>query len=255
MNKFEKKIRHKTGKAIFDFNLISEGDRILVGLSGGKDSWVLLDILLGLRKSAPINFNIFAVKINSNLKSNNDEEIREKCSEMGVELKIINSPIDKIILEKKSQNDSYCAFCARLRRGFIYGYADEINANVIALGHHRDDANETLLMNLFFGGKIQSLPPKYVTDDGQRSIIRPLIYVAEDEIIEYAKFKDFPILANSCVYASQNERAKIKKYIDELSHDIPQLKNSLLAAQSNINLSHLSDGNLFDFKKIKGVLC
>ena len=255
MNTFEKKIRHKMGKAIFDFNLINSGDKILVGLSGGKDSWVLLDILHKLKKVAPIDFEIFAVKINSNLKSNNDDEIKRRCFEMNVDFKIINAPIDKIIREKKSPNDSYCAFCSRLRRGYIYGYADEIKANVIALGHHKDDANETLLMNLFFSGKLQSLPPKYLTDDKKRVIIRPMIYVGEEEIIEYAKFKKFPILTNDCVYASLNERAKIKEYLNKLAKDIPNIKNSLLAAQSNINLSHLIDNDLYDFKNIKGVLC
>jgi tRNA 2-thiocytidine biosynthesis protein TtcA len=250
MNKFEKKIRHKAGKAIHDFNLINENDKILVGLSGGKDSWVLLDILIKLRKSAPIDFDIFAIKINNNFKSGNDDEIIKKCHLMGVSLEIIDAPIDKIILEKKSDKDSYCSFCSRLRRGFIYGYANKINANVIALGHHREDANETLLMNLFFNGKLQSLPPKYLSDDNKYTIIRPLIYVGEDEIIEYSKEMNFPILLNNCPYESFNERAKIKKYITELSIDIPHIKNSLAAAQSNVSLSHLGDMRLFDFKNL-----
>ncbi len=255
MDKFEKRIRHKTGKAISDFNLISKNDKILVGLSGGKDSWVLLDILIKLRKAAPIDFEIFAVKINSDLKKNNDEKIMDRCLKMGVGLKIINSPINKIVLEKKAKKDSYCAFCARLRRGFIYGYADEIKANVIALGHHRDDANETLLMNLFFSGKIQSLPPKYLTDDGKRIVIRPMIYVDENDIIEYSKQMNFPVLTNDCPYASLNERAKIKRYINKMVETIPNIKDSISAAQTNVNPSHLIDSVLFDFKKIKGDLC
>lgn len=235
-----KKIYKPAGKAIFDFNMIENNDVIMVGLSGGKDSWVLFDTLYYLMQKAPVNFKLIATKLNYNSNQNNkpiEEFFYKNYPE--AEFKTIETNIDEIINNAKVKGDGKCSICSRLRRGFLYTYASKIKATKIALGHHREDFNETLLMSMFFNGKLKSMAAKLLTDDKQHVLIRPLVYVNEDDIAAYAKQKKFVILDCPCSTKSNTRRDFIKNMLNNLQKSIPEVKNSLLASQKHIVFSHL----------------
>jgi tRNA 2-thiocytidine biosynthesis protein TtcA len=244
MMNLAKRIFRQVGSAIGDFHLIEEGDRILVCLSGGKDSWVLLSILESLQKKAPVHFTIEAIKVDYPLTREENARIAEACASKNMPFTLISSDIGRIIANHRNEGKSHCSFCARLRRGFIYREAEKRGFNKIALGHHREDTNETLLLNMFFSGTLWAMPPMYRNDDDTVTVIRPLIRVSEDDIREYAKALDMPIIPETCPFSDDRERAAMKALLDELSVRYPRLPESLLAAQGNVSPSHLHDPGL-----------
>ena len=199
LNRSRKSLRRDVGRAIADFNMIEEGDLVMVCLSGGKDSFTLLDILLHLKKHAPIHFDIKAVNLDQKQPGFPEHILPEYLAALGVDYHIIEQDTFSIVKDKTPEGKTYCGLCSRLRRGNLYSYARQIGANKIALGHHRDDIVETLFLNMFFGGKLKAMPPKLLSDDKQNIVIRPLAYVAEKDIVRYAKLRDFPIIpCNLC---------------------------------------------------------
>ncbi len=234
-----KPILKKTGQAIADYKLIEDGDRILIGISGGKDSWALLKTLVMLQKKAPVHFELHAAKVDYPHTVEDNRIIEDACREILTDFMLIETDIEEIISQNINQNKSHCAFCARLRRGFLTTHAVKNGFNKIALGHHREDFNETLLMNLFFSGTLASMPVKYQIERHLVEVIRPLALTAEDDIKAYIQQSGLPVIHNRCKYADENQRAQMKTLIEMLSETYPGIKNSLMAAQTNILHSHL----------------
>ena len=243
----ETKLLHSIGRAIEDFRLIEHGDRLLVGLSGGKDSWTMLYLLDALRKKAPINFSIKVVTIHPGFPEFNTENIEHRLKQDGFDYLIKKTHIKDIIAEKRKPGTSFCSFCARLRRGALYTVAQELNCNKVVLGHHRDDAIETLLLNQFFSGRIKAMPPRLAADDGKNIVVRPMIYAEEDKIAVYAGLKQFPILRWFCPITTcgGSERHRAKELLTELEKKYPGLKSSMTRALSNVIPAHLLDKKLY----------
>lgn len=248
LKELEKHILKKTGQAIFDFNLIEEGDKVMVAVSGGKDSYTMLHILETLRKKAPVQFTILAVNIDPNFKGFKTDVIENFLKTNGYQYEMVKTNIYETIQEHKDPDKSYCSFCSRLRRGVIYSKAVEFGCTKIALGHHADDFIETLLLNQFFTGELKAMAAKLKSDDGRNTIIRPLVYVEEKSIIKYAGLKGFPIVCCCCpVCGSENMMRKhVKKLLNELSLKYPTIKNSLLKSLSNIHTRHLLDKRYYN---------
>src|SRR5476651_1613942 len=232
----EARVAKKTTKAIADFSMIEHGDRVMVGLSGGKDSWALLQILDVLRQRAPISFSLVAVNVDSGYKDYKHDVIARTCDARGWEYRIEHTDIGETIDDILEDNKTPCSLCARLRRGVLYRIATEVGANKIALGHHADDFIETLLLNLFFAGALKAMPAKLVSDNAEHVVIRPLVYVGEDEARQYAKESDLPIIGCCCPacgdLALQRQRAK--KLLMELALEHPGVKQSMLKALAKI---------------------
>ena len=251
--KLRQRIQRETGKAIGDFEMIKEGDRILVAISGGKDSWVLLDVLSRLRKKAPVNFELIAVNIDQGYQGFRQDLIEDYCEEHGFQYEMEDFDIAGILLDKMDQGEVPCSLCARLRRGSLYGLAEKYQCNKIALGHHLDDFIETLLLNSFFGGKLASMAPVLNADDGKNTVIRPLVYTTEAEIKAYAFQKEFPIVCCACPLMCgeashiDSQRRMVKQLIDILEVKIPHIRTSLLKSLSNVKPSHLLDRALWNF--------
>jgi len=237
----EKQILKYTGKAISDYNLIEEGDRIMVALSGGKDSYTLLQILEILRRKAPIKFSLIAVNIDPDFSGYRTNIIEDFLKENGYEYEMVKTNIYETIEKHIDPNTSYCSFCSRLRRGVIYNKAVELGCTKIALGHHMDDFIETLLLNQFFNGEIKAMAAKLVSDDKRNVVIRPLVNVDEALIREYSAMMEFPIICCCCpVCGDENLMRKyIKKMLNELSQKHPGIKRSMLRSLSNVNRRHL----------------
>ncbi len=246
VEKIFNRIKRKTGKAIGDFALIKEGDRIAVGISGGKDSYTLLHILNTLRQKAPVNFELIAINIDSGFPGYDKKIIEQHLKHHHFDYVMAVTDSYKIIEEKLRPGTSYCAFCARLRRGALYTQAEKHNCNIIALGHHLDDFIETLLLNQFYGGTLAAMSAKLLADNGQQTVIRPMVYVEEKDIIEYSQLKEFPIVHCSCpvVGTEDQKRQEMKKLINKLSEDIPEIRNSMIGAIGNVHPRHLLDLNL-----------
>lgn len=243
-----KRITSLVGKAIARFDLIREGDRILVALSGGKDSWTLLNALEYLRRRAPVRFELVAVHIEQGYDPACPAKIESALIEQQFEFYIEQFDIASLVREKNKGNDIPCSLCARLRRGALYGYADKYYCNKIALGHHADDFIETLLLNSFFIGKIAAMAPKLTSPDKKPVIIRPLLYVAEKDIIDYVKAKQIKTVTCSCLVGRpEPRRQRIKRLINELESEIPFLRQSLLKSLAHVRPSHLLDHNLSDW--------
>ncbi len=242
----ESRIAKKTTKAISDFNLIADGDRIMVGLSGGKDSWALLQILDELRQRAPIDFSLIAVNVDSGYKDFKHDVIARTCEARGWEYRIEHTSIGDLMDDILEANATPCSLCARLRRGVLYRIASEIGATKIALGHHLDDFIETLLLNLFFAGSLMAMPARLVSDDGQHTVIRPLAYVEEAEARLYAKERDLPIIGCCCPACGDLslQRQRVKRLIMDLEVEHPGVKQSMLKALSNVKPRHLLDRRL-----------
>jgi tRNA 2-thiocytidine biosynthesis protein TtcA len=240
-DELEHRIRRSTGRAIGDFGLIRDQDRILVALSGGKDSWTLLHMLDCLRKRAPINFTLIAVTVHPGFPGFQTERIEEFLRARGFEYRIVQAPIYSLMLEKLTPGEIPCPLCARIRRGVLYTQAAELGCTKIALGHHRDDFIETLLLNQFYNGKIKAMAPLLNADDGRNVVIRPLVYVAETDIIQYAAAEGFPITCCACPACGSPDmkRKKIKKLLTDLEQECPGIKQSLLAALADVDLRHL----------------
>jgi len=243
------KIKKLTGKAIGDFNLIEEGDRIAIGVSGGKDSYTLLHILEELRRRAPIKYELIAVNVDSGFPGYRKEVIAKHLAVHGFENRMEPTNCYEIIEAKRRPGTSYCAFCARLRRGVLYTVAAELKCNKIALGHHLDDFIETLLLNQFYTGSLKAMSPKLQADNGLHTVIRPLVYVEEDDIIRFAKEQAFPIICCSCPVCgvADQKRKRMKKMVRELSQENPYIRKSMLSALTNVQPRHLLDKSLAGF--------
>lgn len=252
LNKLHKRLRREVGKAIADFNMIEEGDRVMVCLSGGKDSYTLLDILLNLKLNAPVNFGIVAVNLDQKQPGFPEEVLPTYLQQLGVEYKIVEENTYGIVKEKIPEGKTTCSLCSRLRRGILYRTATELGATKIALGHHRDDMLETLFLNMFYGGKMKSMPPKLISDDGKQIVIRPLAYCREKDIARYAEAKQFPIIpCNLCGSQPNLQRQVIKEMLQQWDRQYPGRIETMFSALQNIVPSHLCDAKLFDFKSIQ----
>ncbi|MCP4715949.1 MAG: tRNA 2-thiocytidine(32) synthetase TtcA [Deltaproteobacteria bacterium] len=243
------KIKRLTGRAIGDFNLIDSGDRILVAVSGGKDSYTLFYILNELKKRAPVDFELIAVTIDAGYPGYQHHVITEHLTQAGFRHITKQTNAYRIIEKKRRPGSSYCAFCARLRRGSIYTAATELGCNKIALGHHLDDFIETLLLNQFYTGTLGAMSPKYLADNDKHIVIRPLVYVEEADIIRFARENKYPIICCACPVCVRvdQKRKRVKKLLSDLAVDIPQVKQSMLASLGNVHPGHLLDKRLKDF--------
>lgn len=242
----EARVAKKTTKAIIDYQMIEDGDRVMVGLSGGKDSWALLQVLDILRQRAPINFSLVAVNVDSGYKDYKHDVIARTCEANGWELRIEHTEIGELIEDILEADKTPCSLCARLRRGVLYRIAGELGANKIALGHHADDFIETLLLNLFFAGSLKAMPAKLVSDDSAHVVIRPLVYVGEDEARQYAKERELPIIGCCCPACGDLalQRQRVKKMLMQLELEHPGIKGSMLKALGNVAPRHLLDTRL-----------
>ncbi|PJG84092.1 tRNA 2-thiocytidine(32) synthetase TtcA [Caviibacterium pharyngocola] len=251
-NKLQKRLRRNVGNAIADFNMIEDGDKVMVCLSGGKDSYTLLDILLNLRLNAPVHFDIVAVNLDQKQPGFPEHILPEYLESIGVEYKIVEENTYGIVKEKIPEGKTTCSLCSRLRRGILYRTATELGATKIALGHHRDDMLETLFLNMFYGGKLKSMPPKLMSDDGKQIVIRPLAYCKEKDIEKYAAAKEFPIIpCNLCGSQPNLQRQVVKEMLQTWDRLYPGRIETMFSAMQNIVPSHLCDNQLFDFKNIR----
>ena len=251
-NKLQKRLRRNVGNAIADFNMIEEGDKVMVCLSGGKDSYTLLDILLNLQQNAPVNFEIVAVNLDQKQPGFPEHVLPTYLQKIGVDYKIVEENTYGIVKEKIPEGKTTCSLCSRLRRGILYRTATELSATKIALGHHRDDMLATLFLNMFYGGKLKSMPPKLISDDGKHIVIRPLAYCKEKDIEKYATAKAFPIIpCNLCGSQPNLQRQVVKEMLNTWDRQYPGRLETMFSAMQNITLSHLCDPKLFDFKGIK----
>ncbi|MDE1181173.1 tRNA 2-thiocytidine(32) synthetase TtcA [Paraburkholderia sp.] len=247
--RLETRLQSHTGKAIADFNMIEDGDKILVCMSGGKDSYTMLSVLLALQKRAPIDFQIIAMNLDQKHPGFPEEVLPAYFESIGVEYRIVEADTHSIVKEKVPEGKTTCSLCSRLRRGVIYRTAKELGANKIALGHHRDDIVETFFLNLFFGGKLKAMPPKLATDDGAHVVIRPLAYCKESDIATYARAMEYPIIpCDLCGSQEQLQRKKVKEMLTQWERETPGRVDNVFRALSDVVPSHLADTNLFDFK-------
>ena len=251
-NRLRGRLEQQVGRAIGDYNMIEQGDTVMVCLSGGKDSYTLLEILRTLQKRAPIDFRLIAMNLDQKQPGFPVEVLPNYLKSLGVEYHIEMQDTYAIVKEKIPEGKTTCGLCSRLRRGIIYRVAGELGANKIALGHHRDDMIETLFLNMFFGGKLKSMPPKLVTDKGDQIVIRPLAYCAEKDIARYARGMEFPIIPCNLCGAQENlQRQNIKEMLTAWEQQYPGRTQTIFTAMQNIAPSHLLDGSLFDFKNIQ----
>jgi tRNA 2-thiocytidine biosynthesis protein TtcA len=242
----EARLAKKVTRAIVDYRMIEDGDRVMVGLSGGKDSWALLQMLDILRKRAPITFSLVAVNVDSGYKAYKHDVIARTCEERGWEYRIEHTDIGEVIEDLLSPTQTPCSLCARLRRGVLYRMADEVGATKIALGHHLDDFIETLLLNLFFAGSLKAMPARLVSDDGKHVVIRPLVYAGEDEARVYARECELPIIGCCCPACGDLglQRQRMKRLLMDLEIEHPGVKQSMLKALGNVAPRHLLDTRL-----------
>ena len=251
-NKLEKKLCRLVGQAIGDFGMIEDGDKVMVCLSGGKDSYAMLDILLKLRERAPINFEIVAVNLDQKQPGFPAEILPNYLKALGVQYHIENQDTYSIVKRVVPEGKTTCGLCSRLRRGILYRVADELGASKIALGHHRDDILETLMLNMFFAGKLKGMPPKLRSDDGKHIVIRPLAYVPEKLLERYAVDMNFPIIpCNLCGRQPNLQRAAMKEMLREWEKKHPGRVENLFRSMHHIVPSHLMDGEAFDFKNLE----
>ncbi|MBI5923429.1 MAG: tRNA 2-thiocytidine(32) synthetase TtcA [Betaproteobacteria bacterium] len=250
--KLGKRLRRHTGQAIVDYNMIENGDRVMVCLSGGKDSFGLLDILIYLREHAPIEFEIIAVNIDQKQPGFPAEVLPNYLNEIGVPFRIEEQDTYSIVKRVVPEGKTTCALCSRLRRGIIYRVAGEVGATKIALGHHRDDILETLFLNMFFGSKMKAMPPKLVTDDGKHIVIRPLAYCQESDLAAWAELRRFPIIpCDLCGSQEQLQRKQIKQMLREWDKRFPGRIDNLFRSLQNVVPSHLADSRLYDFAGLR----
>jgi tRNA 2-thiocytidine biosynthesis protein TtcA len=242
----ETRIAKKVTRAITEFNLVEDGDRVMVGLSGGKDSWALLQMLDVLRRRAPISFSLVAVTVDSGYNGYRHDLISRTCEQRGWEYRIEHTDIGDAIDDILEASETPCSLCARLRRGVLYRLAKEVGATKIALGHHLDDFIETLLLNLFFAGALKAMPARLVSDNGEHVVIRPLVYITESDARAYAKASELPIIGCCCPACGDLslQRQRIKRLIAELEVEHPEIRNSMIRALGNVAGRHLLDKRL-----------
>ena len=240
-----------TGKAIGDYNMIEDGDTVLICMSGGKDSHTLLMLLLALQERAPINFKLIAMNLDQKQPGFPAHVLPQYLEKMGIEYRIVEADTYSIVKEKIPEGKTTCSLCSRLRRGIIYRTAEELGANKIALGHHRDDIVETLFLNMFFGAKLKAMPPKLATNDGKHIVIRPLAYCTEKDIASYARTMEFPIIPCDLCGSQENlQRQKVKDMLHAWEREQPGRVNNIFRAITNVEPSHLADFGLYDFKSL-----
>lgn len=252
LQRLKKRLESDVGKAIADYNMIEHGDTVLVCISGGKDSYAMLSILMAMQQRAPVSFRLIAMNLDQKQPGFPADVLPAYLSGLGVEYRIVEQDTYSIVKEKIPEGKTTCSLCSRLRRGVIYRTAKELGANKIALGHHRDDIVHTLFLNLLFGGKLKGMPPKLVTDDGAHVVIRPLAYCSEADISRYARGMEFPIIpCNLCGSQNNLQRQKIREMMADWDRRYPGRTESVFSAMQNIVPSHLADGELFDFKGLQ----
>ncbi|MCX7073524.1 MAG: tRNA 2-thiocytidine(32) synthetase TtcA [Methylococcales bacterium] len=247
-NKVQKRLRHTVGDAIADFNMIENGDKIMVCLSGGKDSYTLLDVLLNLQKTAPVDFELLAVNLDQKQPGFPEHVLPEYLEMIGVPYHVIEKDTYSVVKRVIPEGQTTCSLCSRLRRGTLYGYAEANNVTKIALGHHRDDILETFFLNIFYGGKLKAMPPKLLSDDKKNIIIRPLAYTREKDIERFAAFKNFPIIpCNLCGSQENLQRKAMKEMMKTWDNQFPGRLETIFTSLQNVAPSQLADRNLFDF--------
>ena len=251
-HKLEKRLCRETGKAIVDYNMIEQGDKVMVCMSGGKDSYAMLDILLKLKARAPIDFELIAVNLDQKQPGFPEHVLPAYLKAAGVPFHIENQDTYSIVKRVIPEGKTTCGLCSRLRRGILYRVADELGATKIALGHHRDDMLQTFFLNMFFGGKLKSMPPKLVSDDGRHIVIRPLAYVTEKDLVRWATHRQFPIIPCTLCGSQENlQRKQVAEMLREWEKKHPGRIESMFGALQNVVPSHLMDGTRYDFKGLK----
>ena len=251
-NKLHKRLRRNVGKAVADYRMIESGDRIMVCLSGGKDSYGMLDILMNLRDNAPIEFELVAVNLDQKQPGFPTEVLPQYLDGVGIEHHIIEKDTYSIVTEKIAENRTYCSLCSRLRRGTLYGFAEKIGASKIALGHHRDDIVETLFLNMFYQGKLKAMPPKLLSDDGANMVIRPLAYCREVDLQALAELRQYPIIpCNLCGSQDGLQRRVVKAMLRDWEREHPGRVETIFSAIKHVAPSQLADTALFDFAALQ----
>ncbi len=249
LQKLRKFLEGRVGKAIIDYNMIGDGDTILVCVSGGKDSYTLLDMLLAMQKRAPVGFRLIAMNLDQKQPGFPAEVLPRYLTGLGIDYRIVEADTYSIVKEKIPAGKTTCSLCSRLRRGIIYRTAKELGANKIALGHHRDDMVHTLFLNMLFGGKLKAMPPKLVTDDRAHIVIRPLAYCSEKDIARFARGMEYPIIpCNLCGSQANLQRQKVREMMEDWDRRYPGRTESVFTAMQNILPSHLADNAQFDFR-------
>jgi tRNA 2-thiocytidine biosynthesis protein TtcA len=252
--KLEAQLRSAAGKAIADFGMIADGDRVMVCLSGGKDSYTLLDVLLSLQRNAPVRFDLIAVNLDQKQPGFPQHVLPDYLARLGVPFHIIEQDTYAVVKRVIPQGKTMCGLCSRLRRGALYRYAAENRITKLALGHHRDDMIETLFLNMFFGGRLKAMPPKLLSEDRRHIVIRPLAYVAERDIVRYAAARDFPIIpCTLCGSQTHLQRAAVKNMLKEWELQHPGRLESIFSSLQNVAPSQLADPALFDFTGLEGL--
>ncbi|TFY99570.1 tRNA 2-thiocytidine(32) synthetase TtcA [Ramlibacter rhizophilus] len=257
-HKLEKRLCRLMGQAIADYNMVEEGDRVMCCLSGGKDSYAMLDILLKLQQRAPVSFEVVAVNLDQKQPGFPAHVLPEYLSALGIPFHIENQDTYSIVKDKIPEGKTMCSLCSRLRRGILYRVAGELGATKIALGHHRDDILQTLFLNMFFGGKLKGMPPKLVSDDGRNVVIRPLAYVAEKDLVRWAAHRQFPIIPCTLCGSQENlQRKQVAAMLQDWERKHPGRLENMFSALQNVVPSHLADTAHYDFKGLQptGVPC
>ena len=251
-NKLSKKLRRLVGRAVVDHSMIEEGDRVMVCLSGGKDSYTLLDVLRSLQRNAPVGFTLFALNLDQKQPGFPSDVLPRYLDGLGVEYHIVEEDTFSIVRDLTPEGKTFCPICSRLRRGVLYKRASLLGATKIALGHHLDDAVETLFLNMFFGSKLKSMPPKLLSDDGANVVIRPLYYARERDIARYSEYQQHPIIpCNLCGSQEHLQRQVVKEMCQKWDQIQPGRVENIARAMQNVVPSHLADANLFDFVGLK----
>ncbi|MFT3848322.1 MAG: tRNA 2-thiocytidine(32) synthetase TtcA [Propionivibrio sp.] len=252
LQRLKKRLEGDVGRAIADYNMIEHGDTLLVCISGGKDSYAMLSLLMAMQQRAPVDFRLIAMNLDQKQPGFPADVLPNYLAGLGVEYRIVEQDTYSIVKEKIPEGKTTCSLCSRLRRGVIYRTAKELGANKIALGHHRDDIVHTLFLNLLFGGKLKAMPPKLVTDDGAHVVIRPLAYCGESDIAKFARGMEYPIIpCNLCGSQKNLQRQKIREMMADWDQRYPGRTESVFTALQNIVPSHLADNNLFGFKELR----
>jgi tRNA 2-thiocytidine biosynthesis protein TtcA len=251
-NKLQKRLRRHVGTAIADYNMIEDGDKVMVCLSGGKDSYAMLDVLMNLQRSAPVSFELIAVNLDQKQPGFPEQVLPTYLDEVGVPYYILEKDTYSVVKELIPEGKTTCGLCSRLRRGSLYGFAQDIGATKIALGHHRDDIVETLFLNMFFGGTLKAMPPKLLSDDGANVVIRPMAYCKEQDLADYADYKAFPIIpCNLCGSQENLQRVQVKAMLRDWERQYPGRTETIFRAIRNVAPSQLADTELFDFSSLR----